>query len=218
MEEGSLSVFGNYNMTQHYSKGLSFINLTTQDTHRIEKGAPTAALGDGFGVWIAEAKNTAAQKGSDGMPLEFDVWLYDFAAKQEKLLLERFDNNLNGNAPAIAASGRKIALPTFRNRLILIDVDTKVIEEIDMLRGYTVAYNTIHFIGNNIIVVAWKGSSYRSNILIQYNIITKNFDKLYEISDSIYNITETRVISGREIYWREYADWRPARAFKLKIE
>src|SRR3989344_3954726 len=124
--------WGQYN-TALRSLELDFKDLNTGNVHKVTNAPRAAALGDDFVVWVAEARDPAAERRGDGVALEFDVWKYDFKTRQEVLLLERFDNNLNPNKAPIAVSGKKAVLSTFKNSLIFIDVDTRQVGEVPMV-------------------------------------------------------------------------------------
>jgi len=209
--------WGQYN-TALRSLELNFKDLNTGDIHKVTNAPRAAALGDDFAVWIAEARYPIAKKRDDGVALEFDVWKYDFKTKQEVLLLERFDNNLNPNKAPIAVSGRKTVLSTFKDKLIFIDVDTKQVVEIPMVDNYTINNDSIHFIKNNIIVSAWIAGTYRTTTLFAYNTIKQTFSKIYQIPDSAgHNISEIKSTADGKLYWGEYKEWAPQKYYMLEF-
>lgn len=214
-----------YTYNQHqitwdqYNFELNFKDLNTGDIYKV-KNTPrdAAALGNDFVVWVAEARDPGAKKRGDGVALEFDVWKYDFKTKQEVLLLERFDNNLNPNEPPIAVSGRKAVLSTVKDKLIFIDVDTKQVEEVSMLDNYAINNRSIHFIKDNVIVSAWIGVSYRTTTLFAYDTVKKTFNKIYQIPDSAgYSISEVRSTNDGKLYWGEYKEWAPQKYYMLQF-
>lgn len=209
--------WGQYNIALR-SLELNFRDLKTGDVHKVTNAPHAAALGDDFAVWVAESRNPAARKRDDGVALEFDVWKYDFKTKQEILLLERFDNNLNPNKAPIAVSGRKAVLSTFKDKLIFIDVDTKQVEEVPMLDNYTIDNDSVHFIKDSVIISAWIAGSYRTTTLFAYNTVKKTFSKVYEIPDSAgYHISGVRSTDDGKLYWGEYKEWAPRKYYVLQF-
>ncbi|MDP3758170.1 MAG: hypothetical protein Q8Q86_00465, partial [Candidatus Daviesbacteria bacterium] len=182
---------------------LSFKDLNTGYIHKVVNAPRTAALGDDFAVWVADAGNPMAKKSEfSGFALEFDVWKYDFKTKQETLLLERLDNNLNHSDVPIAVSERKAVLSTFKNRLIFIDVDTKQVVEIPMVDNYTINNDTINIIKGNVIVPAWVTGTYITDTLFAYNMIKQTFSKVYHAPSgyAISNGSVTTTDDGR-LHW-----------------
>ena len=210
--------WGQYN-TALRSLELNFKDLNTGDIHKVINAPRTAALGGDFAVWVAEARDPAAKKRDDGFALEFDVWKYDFKNKQEALLLERFDNNLNPNETPIAVSGRKAVLSTFKNKLVFIDIDTKQVREIPMVDNYTISnLNSIHFIKNNVIVSAWIAGTYRTTTLFAYDTVKQTFNKVYQIPDSArYHISEIKSTADGKLYWGEFKEWAPRKYYMLEF-
>jgi hypothetical protein len=209
--------WGQYNVELR-SLELSLTDLDTGNVHKIMNAPRSAALGDDFAVWVAEARNPNARKRDDGIALEFDVWKYDFNTKLEILLLEQFDNNLNPNRVPIAVSERKAVLSTFANKLILLDVDSKQVKEIPMLEGYTIQNDSIHFFKDRIIFPAYVNGTYHTDILFAYDVKKQTFDKVYEISDSSgYGISDVKSTNDGKLYWGEFREWAPRKYYMLDL-
>ena len=197
---------------------ITITNPITKDSHRVT-GVRSSLMGDGFAVWVSYSRNPNAKKVVDGVTKgvisEFDLWAYDFSTKKEELLLDRISNNLNPNPPELALSGRKIVLASFANKLILVDYDTKIHEEVPMIPGYRISTNPIVYSGKYIVVAAWVNDTYNTNTLILYDTVLKSFKKIYE--SKYYSIGALLSDGKGTIYWGEYRPWTPDRFFKLNL-
>ncbi|MBI2475993.1 MAG: hypothetical protein HYV67_02010 [Candidatus Taylorbacteria bacterium] len=123
-------------------------------------GVHAAALDDTLALWVGEREEP--MRGG----VRFEVKLFDLASKQNRIILPQIDNKQNPNSPPIVISGDQIALSTFANTLVLINVKSGVAKTVPLPSEYHTDNDFVHSIGNTVIMPAYKSGTYRTNLLL----------------------------------------------------
>jgi|SRR3989344_3816070 len=161
---------------------LILIDIDKNKVSQVMGAIENVALGDGIVTWITQSTNPNVQGYATGRTREFDVWLNNFENGTMKLI-KRF-NNGNPNTPNVAVSGKKIAVVTYENKLILIDANSENVEEIDIPWGYKVDHDSLLYINNSIIFGVDVGNSFNTTKLVKYDVVKKRFNTITNVTPS----------------------------------
>ena len=199
-----------YTMTLNATRDLRIKKDETEIFYTTSVHA--AALGDAFVVWVEKREDSP-----QSVP-HFEVWLFDLASKQSRVLLPNIDNKQNPNSPPIAISGDQIALSTLANTLVLVNVKSGVSKTVPLPSEYRINSDSIHFSENIVIVAAYKSGTYRTSLLLGYNTISGTFNVLYQIPEkreyyTLYNVQS----KNGTLYWAEGAQFSKTRFFSLQL-